>query len=39
VLDIETLFMGEEENNIEGHFYFVPSPGSLEKILESLGIK
>ena len=39
VLDIETLFVGEEENNIEGHFYFVPSPGSLEKILESLGIK
>ncbi|MCF0147947.1 MAG: chemotaxis protein CheC [Clostridium sp.] len=39
VLDIETLFMGEEENNIQGHFYFVPSPGSLEKILESLGIK
>lgn len=39
VLDIETLFIGEEENNIEGHFYFVPSPGSLEKILESLGIK
>ncbi|MBE6052838.1 MAG: chemotaxis protein CheC [Clostridium sartagoforme] len=39
VLDIETLFMGEEENNIEGHFYFVPAPGSLEKILESLGIK
>ena len=39
VLDIETLFIGEEENNIEGHLYFVPSPGSLEKILESLGIK
>lgn len=39
VLDIETLFMGENENNTEGHFYFVPAPGSLEKILESLGIK
>ena len=39
VIDIETLFIGEEENNIEGHLYFVPSPGSLEKILESLGIK
>lgn len=38
VLDIETLFMGEDENKIEGHFYFVPAPGSLEKILESLGI-
>ena len=39
VLDIETLFMGEDENNTEGHLYFVPAPGSLEKILESLGIK
>lgn len=39
VLDIETLFIGEGDNKIEGHFYFVPSPGSLEKILESLGIK
>lgn len=39
VLDIETLFTGEEENNTKGHLYFVPAPGSLEKILESLGIK
>lgn len=40
VLDIETLFKGEgEDNKIEGHFYFVPAPGSLEKILEALGIK
>lgn len=39
VLDIETLFMGEDENNTEGHLYFIPAPGSLEKILESLGIK
>jgi chemotaxis protein CheC len=39
VLDIETLFIGEGDNKIQGHFYFVPSPGSLEKILESLGIK
>lgn len=38
ILDIETLFKGDGENNIEGHFYFVPAPGSLEKILESLGI-
>lgn len=39
VLDIETLFMGEGSHKIEGHFYFVPAPGSLEKILESLGIR
>lgn len=39
VLDIETLFIGEGSHKIEGHFYFVPAPGSLEKILESLGIR
>ncbi|VYU42228.1 CheY-P-specific phosphatase CheC [Clostridium tertium] len=38
VLDIEILFMGEAEDKLEGHFYFLPSPESLEKILESLGI-
>lgn len=38
ILDIETLFKGYGENSIEGHFYFVPAPGSLEKILESIGI-
>jgi chemotaxis protein CheC len=37
VLDIETVF---EQNNsaISGHFYYVPMPGSLEKILSTLGI-
>lgn len=40
VLDIETLFKGEGENDdIQGHFYFVPAPGSLEKVLEALGMK
>lgn len=39
VLDIETLFIGSGEDKLEGHFYFVPAPGSLEKILEALGIK
>lgn len=39
ILDIETLFMGTGENEIEGHFYFIPAPGSLEKVLESLGIR
>lgn len=37
ILDIETLFKSDGEN-IEGHFYFVPAPGSLEKILKALGI-
>ena len=39
ILDIETLFIGNGESEIEGHFYFIPAPGSLEKILESLGIR
>jgi chemotaxis protein CheC len=38
VLDIETLFVGEGDMKMERHFYYVPAPGSLEKILESLGI-
>ena len=38
VLDIEILFIGYGEDKLEGHFYFVPAPGSLEKILEALGI-
>ncbi|MDT8716680.1 chemotaxis protein CheC [Clostridium sp. 19966] len=38
-LDIETMFLNEDAKNIGGHFYFVPVPGSLEKILSSLGVK
>ncbi|WP_446897254.1 chemotaxis protein CheC [Clostridium sp. LBM24168] len=37
VLDIETLFI-EDNSEINGHFYYIPMPGSLEKILGSLGI-
>jgi chemotaxis protein CheC len=37
VLDIETDFMQEKEK-LRGNFYFIPMPGSLEKILESLGL-
>lgn len=39
VLDIETIFQNEDETKIGGHFYYVPKPGSLDKILNSLGIK
>lgn len=37
VLDLETMFL---QNNLEisGHFYYVPMPGSLEKMLNALGI-
>lgn len=38
VLDIETIFLNEDDINIGGHFYYVPMPGSLEKILKALGV-
>ncbi|MCB2288831.1 chemotaxis protein CheC [Clostridium sp. CS001] len=37
VLDLETQFLQENEK-ISGHFYYIPMPGSLEKILNSLGV-
>lgn len=38
ILDIQTHFIGSESSKITGHFYYIPSPGGLEKILKSLGI-
>ena len=39
ILDIETVFLDNDtEENIGGHFYYIPMPGSLEKILKSIGI-
>ena len=38
ILDIETVFLDDTEDNIGGHFYYIPMPGSLEKILKSIGI-
>jgi chemotaxis protein CheC len=37
VLDIETMFL-ETDSKINGHFYYIPMPGSLEKILNALGV-
>ncbi|AYD40725.1 chemotaxis protein CheC [Clostridium fermenticellae] len=38
VLDIETIF--EQDNAaINGHFYYIPMPGSLEKMLNALGLQ
>ena len=37
VLDIEANFF-QENKKIEGHFYYIPKPGSLEKILNSVGL-
>lgn len=40
VLDIETEFkQGEYSERLGGHFYYIPMPGSLEKILNILGVK
>lgn len=39
ILDIETVFLDyDTEENIGGHFYYIPMPGALEKILKSIGI-
>jgi chemotaxis protein CheC len=37
VLDIETSFM-QDNSEIRGHFYYIPMPGSLKKILNALGV-
>ncbi|GAA0724387.1 chemotaxis protein CheC [Clostridium malenominatum] len=37
VLDMETVFLQDNEK-IQGHFYYIPMPGSLERILNSLGV-
>jgi len=37
ILDLETQFLQEDER-LSGHFYYIPMPGSLEKILNSLGV-
>lgn len=39
VLDVETKFLNGTGNlDVSGHFYYVPMPGSLEKILNTLGV-
>ena len=37
VLDVETTFL-QDNSEVSGNFYYVPMPGSLEKILSSLGV-
>lgn len=37
VLDIETMFL-ESGSRISGNLYYIPMPGSLEKILNAIGI-
>lgn len=38
VLDFETEFLEDNSNTMSGHFYYIPMPGSLEKILNTLGV-
>lgn len=38
ILDIETLFKGDNGCNVIGNFYYIPEPGSLENILIKLGM-
>lgn len=38
ILDIETIFLDSSNNNVGAHFYYVPKPGALEKILKALGM-
>lgn len=38
ILEIETLFKGDGDDDIMGNFYYIPEPGSLEKILTKLGM-
>lgn len=38
VLDFETEFLNGDSKRISGHFYYIPMPGSLEKILNTLGV-
>ena len=38
ILDIETVFLDDTQEEIGAHFYYVPMPGSLEKILKSIGV-
>lgn len=38
ILDIETVFLDSKMMSLGTHFYFIPVPGSLEKILKSIGV-
>lgn len=37
VIDIQTIFKGSLDSGIEGDFFYIPEPGSLNIILKSLG--
>ena len=39
ILDIETIFLDEESSSLGANFYYIPVPGSIEKILKTIGLK
>lgn len=38
ILDIETVFLKNDNDDFGAHFYYIPVPGSIEKILNKIGI-
>lgn len=38
ILDIETVFLDGQKSNIGAHFYYIPVPGSFEKIFKLIGV-
>ena len=39
ILDIEsTMFLGDKNEEVGVHFYFIPNSGSMEKLLSSIGL-
>ncbi|SHI43837.1 chemotaxis protein CheC [Clostridium cavendishii DSM 21758] len=38
ILEIETTLKSEDAKNLGGYFYYLPRAGSLEKILNSIGV-
>lgn len=39
ILDIETIFKDEKNQNLGAHFYYVPVPGAIERLLKTIGVK
>lgn len=39
VLEVNTVLLGPNKDKIGVDFYYIPMPGSLEQILDSIGIK
>lgn len=38
ILDVETIFLNDNNENIGAHFFYIPVPGSIDKILKTIGL-